>query len=174
MSAQRPPRKDGYFCVAVVLGAHGIRGGVRLKAFTADPADVAAYGAPVDTRGKAFSLSRIKVTPKGVLAHIDGLNDRDAAEALKGTYLYAPLSALPDDGGVYYGELEAMMVVRENAEPVGTIDYVFDAGANPVLSVRLTNGGDVMIPFIDDVVVRVDKAAAQVIVSDAVDMFLGL
>jgi 16S rRNA processing protein RimM len=174
MSAPRPPRKDGYFCVGVVLGAHGVKGGIRLKSFTADPADIAAYGVPVDLRGKSYPLVKIKLTPKAVLAHITGLTDRDAAEALKGTYLYAPLSALPNDGGIYYGELEEMTVLREDGTALGVVDYVFDAGANPVLAVRLPDGGEVMLPYVDAVVVRVDKATKQVIVSPDVDLFLGL
>jgi len=175
MSAQNLPRKENYFCVGVVLGAHGIRGGVRLKALTYDPMDMTAYGVPVDLHGTPVPLTKLKLTPKGVLAHIDGVTDRNAAEALKGTYLYAPIAALPDDGGVYYGELEGMDVVREGEDkPLGVVDYVFDAGANPVLALRLADGAEVMIPFIDDVVIRVDKQAKQVIVSESVDMFIGL
>ena len=91
MSAQ-----DKRVCVGVVTGAHGVRGAVRLKSFTAEPEDVAGYGPLEDERGERRFALRLIGHAKGVLiAAISGIEDRDRAEALRGSRLYLPRSALP-------------------------------------------------------------------------------
>src|SRR5438309_554969 len=64
-----------------INGAHGIRGEVVVHAFTADPGDIAVYGALSDADGKrSFALKVVRVTDKGVIARIVGVADRNAAE----------------------------------------------------------------------------------------------
>ena len=94
MSAQ-----DRRVCVGVVTGAHGVRGAVRIKSFTAEPEDVASYGPLEDESGERRFTLRIVGSAKGVLiAAISGIDDRDRAEALRGLRLYLPRSALPPTG----------------------------------------------------------------------------
>ena len=83
-------------CVGVITGAHGVRGAVRVKSFTADPEDVARYGPLEDESGERRLSLRVIGTAKGVLlaAH-RGVADRDRAERLRGLRLYLPRAALP-------------------------------------------------------------------------------
>src|SRR4030081_1289386 len=88
--------RDQLLCVGVITGPQGVRGAVRVKSFTAEPADVAAYGTVEDEAGQRRFELRIVGSAKGVvIAKIAGLDDRDAAERLKGTRLYVQRSALP-------------------------------------------------------------------------------
>src|SRR3954470_12673451 len=93
--------QDKRVCVGVVTGAHGVRGAVRLKSFTAEPEDIAAYGPLEDERGQRRFALRLVNNAKGgsakgvLIGAISGIDDRDRAEALRGLRLYLPRSALP-------------------------------------------------------------------------------
>src|SRR5579864_7300617 len=86
-------------CIGVVAGAQGVRGAVRIKSFTADPADIAHYGPLVDEAGERQFRLRVVGSAKGVLiAQIAGITDRDRAGELRGLRLYLPRDALPPAG----------------------------------------------------------------------------
>jgi len=77
---------------------------VRIKSFTEEPANVTAYGKVSDEAGaRSFVLEPIGASGGAILARIDGIGDREAAEGLAGTRLYVPRSALPaPDDEEYY------------------------------------------------------------------------
>src|SRR5207302_9079931 len=86
-------------CVGVITGAHGVRGAVRVKSFTAEPADVARYGPLEDESGGRHFTPRLTGSAKGVvIGALAGIDDRDQAEALRGSRLYLPREALPPPG----------------------------------------------------------------------------
>jgi len=99
---------DKRVCVGIVAGAHGVRGAVRIKSFTAEPKDVARYGPLEDeSGGHRFSL-RLVGAAKGVLiGWLSGVADRDRAEALRGLRLYLPRAALPptEEEEFYHADL---------------------------------------------------------------------
>ncbi|MBF0334020.1 MAG: 16S rRNA processing protein RimM [Alphaproteobacteria bacterium] len=139
-------------CVGVVVGAHGLRGELRVKSFTGRPIAVAAYG-PVEDEGGALRF-RLKVVgeAKGgvVLARAEGVADRDAAEALTGTRLWVPRAALPaggDDDDFYVEDLIGLAVEDEAGEGIGTIASIGDFGAGDVVEVRMVAGGSALYAF---------------------------
>src|SRR6266851_3202456 len=91
--------QDKRVCLGVITGAHGVRGAVRVKSFTAEPADVARYGPLEDESGeRQFKLS-VTGSAKGVLiARLPGVDDRDRAATLRGLRLYLPRNTLPPPG----------------------------------------------------------------------------
>ena len=95
-------------CLGAIIGAHGVNGTVRIKSFTEDPADVAAYGPVSDEAGaRRFTIRPIGAARGAILARFEGVDDRAAAQALAGTRLYVPRSALPapDDEEFYHADL---------------------------------------------------------------------
>ena len=89
MSARSAIMMDSRICVGVIVGAHGVRGLVRVKSFTEKPADIAAYGPLGDADGACQYVLDVTGSAKGVLlARIDGIADRNAAEAMKGRELF--------------------------------------------------------------------------------------
>lgn len=153
--------------VGIVLGAQGVRGRVRVKTFTEQPQAIAAYGALSDETGaRRFVLRHIGDSRGAALAEIDGVADRDAAEALKGLRLYADRSALPppEPGEFYHADLIGLRVVEEGGAVLGTVKVVFDFGAGPLLEVALAGRrGTAMLPFTDAVVPKVDLAAGELL-----------
>jgi 16S rRNA processing protein RimM len=160
-------------CVGAVTGVRGLKGEVRIKSFTADPDDIAAYG-PVSTEDASRSF-RVKVTAhaKGLLiARLDGVNDRTVAEGLKGTRLYVPRSALPKpgDGDFYHADLVGLAAETETGERLGTVKAVHNFGAGDILEIAAPEDGpeegkeDLMVPFTLDTVPEVDLPGRRVVV----------
>ena len=88
---------EEFICVGAIIGARGLKGEVRIKSFTAEPTDICSYGDLFEKNGRTRFQVRITGQAKGqLLAHLNGVEDRDAAESLKGTRLYIPKSALPE------------------------------------------------------------------------------
>lgn len=170
MAARRRERAADLVCLGVVTGPRGLQGEVRIRSFTADPADLARYGTLYDeTGGRSF---RVRVTggAKGQLvARIEGVEDRDAAEALKGVRLHVPRAALPEPGvGEYYHAdligLRAELAAGAAGEALGTVRAVYDFGAGPVLEIAGDRCGVVMVPFTRAVVPEVDVAGGRLVI----------
>jgi 16S rRNA processing protein RimM len=150
-----------------IAAAHGVRGDVLIKTFTERPQDIAAYGPLDDGAGRTFKLKVIRVTPKGVIARIEGLGDRNAAEALKGAALFVDRSRLPppDDGQFYHADLIGLAAVDPEGQPVGEVVAVYNHGAGDLLEVRLADTGKTeLVAFTDAFVPEVDLRARRVVV----------
>jgi 16S rRNA processing protein RimM len=150
-----------------IAAAHGIRGEVLIKTFTERPEDIAAYGPLDDGRGGALTVKVIRVTPKGVIARITGVADRNGAEALKGVGLHVDRARLPspDDGTYYHADLIGLAAVDPEGRPVGEVVGVHNHGAGDLLEVRLAETGKTeLVAFTDAFVPEVDVAARRVVV----------
>lgn len=158
-------------CIGALAGARGVRGEVRIKSFAAKPADIASYGPVSDQSGdRVFG---VRVTGQGtgkahgmVFARLSGIDDRDAAEALKGTRLYVPRSMLPEplEDEFYHADLVGLRADLVAGGTLGTIRAVHDFGAGPVLEIAAGEADAVMTPFSRAVVPVVDLAAGRVLV----------
>ena len=100
---------------------HGVRGLVRLRAFTEDPAAIAAYGA-ADRRGRREAL-RHHAARAATSAAIEGVADRDAAQRLTGTKLYVERDRLPppEEEEFYLADLIGLAAVTEAGEALGRV-----------------------------------------------------
>lgn len=166
------PEPKSLILLGRIVGAHGIRGDVAIHSFAAVPEDIGAYGSLFDKAGtRAFKLSAVRSTSKGVVAHIAGVADRNAAEALKGTELYVPRERLPeaDDGEFYVNDLIGMTVVDGEGQEIGIVIDAPNYGAGDLLEIRKKGGGPTeLIPFNDSFVPDVDLAARRVTVNPVV------
>ncbi|MGE0847166.1 MAG: hypothetical protein AB7L41_12930, partial [Flavobacteriaceae bacterium] len=90
--------RQGLLHVATIGKPNGVRGAVSLRVFLEDPADIGRYGPLATKGGRAVSLRVLRVSEAQAIAAIDGVADRDAAEALKGTELYLERGLLPEAG----------------------------------------------------------------------------
>lgn len=150
-----------------IAAAHGIRGEVLIKTFTERPEDIAAYGPLDDGGGRTLKIEALRVTPKGVVARIAGIGDRNAAEALKGAALYVDRARLPapDEGEFYHADLIGLAAVDPEGRPVGEIVGVHNHGAGDLLELRLAQSGETqLVAFTDALVPEVDLAGGRVVV----------
>jgi len=158
---------DGLVCLGVITGVRGLRGEVRIKSFTADPADVAGYGPLRDADGARSFKLKVVGEAKGVLvARIKGIGDRDAAEALKGTRFYLERRALPaaEEDEFYYVDLIDLRADLLDGTALGTVRGVDDYGAGVVLEVAGGGKGTVMVPFTRAAVPEVDIEGGRLVI----------
>ncbi|MEL6125888.1 MAG: ribosome maturation factor RimM [Pseudomonadota bacterium] len=153
-------------CVGAIAGAFGVRGEVRLKSFTADPEAIEEY-APLTTEDGAQSFE-VKITRpinSGYAARLSGVPTKEAADALKGTRLYAPrdrLPALPDDE-FYHADLIGLEVYDTGGVRFGRVKAVHDHGAGDLLEIVTVGFGEIFLPFTREAVPTVDLTAHRLI-----------
>lgn len=159
-------------CVGAIAGAHGIKGEVKIKSFTAEPLSVGAYGPLWDETGaRRFTLSGLRRAGSTageamVIARLEGVTDRTAAEALRGLRLYAPRAALPatEPDEYYHHDLVGLVAVLPSGERLGKVAAVHNFGAGDLLEIARAKGAAVVVPFTNAAVPRVDLAAGKVVV----------
>jgi 16S rRNA processing protein RimM len=166
MSAPASPA-TARVCVGQFAGAHGVRGCVRLKPFTAVPEDAIRYGTVATEDGaRSFALELVGQAKGVLIVRIAGVADRDAAQALSGTRLYVDRARLPEPAAeeFYHADLIGMAVETPDGAPLGTIRAVDDYGAGDLLDLQLRDGRSVMVPFTQAVVPTLDVAARRCVV----------
>lgn len=133
-------------------GAFGVRGEVKLESFTGPEKTIARYQPWTlrDARGNTRLVEGVKVRAgaKGLIATLPEVNDRDAADALRGVEIQVPRSALPPPapGEYYWVDLEGLRVVNTEGADFGRVAYLFNNGANDVLVAQ--GERERMIPFV--------------------------
>ncbi|HET7714279.1 MAG TPA: ribosome maturation factor RimM [Bauldia sp.] len=156
--------------IARVGAAHGIKGEVRVKAYTADPKDIAAYGPLEAPDGRRFEVASLRPAagPAGdmLVVKFKGIADRNAAEALNGLELSVPRDRLPPAGEdeYYHADLIGLDAVTRDGTPLGTVIAVQNYGAGDLLEIAPKRGETVLVPFTRAVVPDVDLAAGRVII----------
>ena len=156
-----------------ITAAHGIKGEVVIASRTALPEDVAAYGPVSDAEGKReLKIASARIASKGVIARIDGVADRNAAEALKGTDLYVPRDRLPPpaEGEHYAGDLIGLEAVSPDGRRLGRIVDVPNFGASDLLEIEPDDGGASFLVAVTEETVRdVDIAGRRITVAVPLD-----
>jgi len=153
--------------LGVVVAAHGIRGEVRIKSFAGDAMDIGAYGPLSDEQGSRHW----KIEPRGeakgaVIARIEGIADRNAAEALKGLRLFVDREALPvtSEREWYQADLIGLAVVGKDGKDWGKVLGFHDYGAGSSMEVSGSNGKPVVVPFTRTTVSEVDLGAGRIVI----------
>ena len=164
-----PDSRQRMITVGRLHGAFGVRGEVKLESFTDPLRSIARYQPWIlrDARGieRACEGVRVREGGKGLIATMPGIEDKDAADALRGTEVLVPRSALPPpaEGEFYWVDLEGLRVVNVEGTDFGIVSHLFSTGANDVLVAQ--GERERMIPFLQpDVIRSVDFEAGLVTV----------
>lgn len=152
-----------------IHGAFGVRGELKLESFSDPPEAIFRYR-PWTLRTaqgveRELDDAHGRSTAKGIVMRLPGVDDRDAAEALRGGEVYVPRAALPPPkpGEYYWVDLEGLRVVNTGGADFGTVSHLFSTGANDVLVAQ--GERERMIPFLEpDYIVSVDFDAGCVTV----------
>jgi 16S rRNA processing protein RimM len=158
--------------LGVVAAPHGVRGLVRIKSFTDDPMKVAAYGPLSDEAGKkVYRVEALSAARGAVLARIEGVADRTAAEAIRGLRLYVERKQLPDAGERewYEADLVGLAAVGRDGRDWGKVVAFHDFGAGSVMEVS----GGAMLPFTDEAVPEIDVEGGKVVIDPPAGLLAG-
>ncbi len=146
--------------LAVITGPHGIRGQVKAKPFTAFPDDILAYGPLSSKDGSRQFECTITGDAKGqLILSIKGSDSRNDADALKGTELCVPRSALPEaeDDEFYINDLVGLTVQLSDGTAHGTIKAMHNFGAGDIVEItRASDGKSEMQPFLNSAFPEID------------------
>jgi 16S rRNA processing protein RimM len=155
-------------CVAQIGGAHGLRGEVRLKSFTADPMAVRDYGPLTTEDGSAtFELEAVRPAKGHLIARFRGVGDRSTAERLVNVRLFVPRERLPVPAPdeFYHADLIGLCAVTADGTDIGIVVAIHDFGAGDILELQPRSGGTtIMVPFTAEFVPSVEIASGRIVV----------
>jgi 16S rRNA processing protein RimM len=140
-------RGERRIALAAVAGAHGIKGEVRLKLFSDSVESLSRYK-KLYVGGAELRLLAVR-DGKTAVARFDGVSDRGAAEALRGSLVEVDRAAMPplEDGEYYYVDLIGLPAVDRDGKDVGAVVAVEDFGAGDLLEIETGDGKRSLIPF---------------------------
>jgi 16S rRNA processing protein RimM len=163
--------QDKRVCLGVITGATGVKGEVKIKPYTQVPQDVGAYG-PVVLVSEAgeeksgVEVEVVRAAKEVVVARLSGVEDRDAAEALRGFEMYVSRDLLPgeEEDEYYHADLIGLAAQDLGGATLGTVIAVHDFGAGEMLEVELVPKGVAMIPFTKAAVPQVLIGEGRIVV----------
>ena len=143
---------DDRVVLGVIGSPHGLKGEVKLKSFTTAPEAIALYG-PLEAgvSGRQLRITRLKPMGSGFIAQIEGIEDRTAAEQLKGLKLHIRRNQLPEpEPGMYYHtDLVGMEVRTVEGQVLGRVVSVENYGAGDLLQVKRNESSEtVLVPVL--------------------------
>ena len=155
-----------------VSAPHGIKGWVKVQPFTEEMNGLLGYPEwwlARDGEWRQHRIAESAVHGTLVLARVEGCTDREAAAALKGAEVGIPRRLLPAnrEGEYYWTDLLGMEVLNRRGERLGRVAKVLETGANDVLV--LEGEKELLIPFVDSVILKVDVARGRLSVDWELD-----
>ncbi len=158
--------------VGRIVKPHGVRGELVIELHTDSPEIRFAIGSVLSANLRDGSIRELTIAAARphagrLLVVLDGVADRADAENLRGTLLLAPEGDLPpieDPDEFYDHELEGLSVFTTDGTKVGVLAEVLHGSGNELLLVHREGGGEVMVPFVSQLVPEVDVRAGRVVI----------
>ncbi|MCP3868309.1 MAG: ribosome maturation factor RimM [Gammaproteobacteria bacterium] len=150
-----------------ISGVYGVRGWLKVRSDTSPANNILNYECwSLLSKGQwaEYRLEQGRVHGKGLVAKLEGCDDRDVAATLIGSEIAVPRSALPvsRNDEYYWTDLEGLKVVTRDGKALGIVERLFETGANDVMSV--TGDRSRLIPFTADAVDSVDLEEGVIVV----------
>jgi len=166
-----------YVELGKIVGVWGVKGWIKLHSYTRNRADIAQYktwyisrhknGPDNDSEPQAIIVLQCREQAKGIVAQLEGVDDRDQAAAMSGLGIWVRQSDLPElpEGEFYWQQLIGL-TVSNNEKVIGSVQSILETGANDVLVCKAVEKGlpDVLIPYTDEVVLEIDVHAGTMTV----------
>ncbi len=161
--------------VGAITGSYGLHGEVRLKSFCAEPEAIGDYHPLTSADGTGvYAIELTGIIKGGFTARVNGIQNKEKADALKGVKLFArrdQLPALPDDE-FYHADLIGLTVLDTGGATLGRVHAVENHGAGDILEVTAAGlSTTVLLPFTRDAVPTVDLAAGRIIADPPAGLF---
>jgi 16S rRNA processing protein RimM len=168
-AAQEPAKPEDAVEVGRILGAWGVKGGIKVKPFSADPQALFSskrwFVEPSEAKPGHVVPPLLRVVEAreqndAVVATVQEVGDRDTAQALAGARIFVARSSFPtpDNDEFYWVDLIGLSVATRDGASLGTVIGLIETGPHCVLRVKpaAVDADEVLIPFVDAYVDRVD------------------
>ena len=143
-------------CVGKISGAHGVKGLVKILPLCED------HSLLEQTLEHTIKIK--SSAGKHLLAEIEGVASREAADALRHTELHITRDQLPeieDENSFYYEDLVGLACVDENGTDIGKVIAVQNFGAGDLLEIQPQSGQSILVPFTDETIIEVNESGIQ-------------
>lgn len=156
-----------------VAGAFGVQGWVKIRANTEYPDSLFEYSQWWLKKGdvwRSYDVVEGALHSKAIVAKLDGIDDRDSAELLRGSEIAVPRALMPEpeEDSYYWTDLIGLTVVDKAQNSLGKVDRLLETGAHDVLVVK-DGKAEYLIPFVRAIVHTVDLKAGLIEVEWNVD-----
>jgi 16S rRNA processing protein RimM len=141
---------------------YGVRGWLHIQSFTADPSNILNYRQwiLITSQGKQKPVSLEDLRPHGnhFVAKIKGFDSPEAAKTICLFQIAMAKDDLPtlQEGQYYWEELTGLQALLPNGKALGVVDSLFETGANDVIAVTTPKGKELLVPYIDSVVLDIN------------------
>ncbi len=138
-------KTDSSVALAVIIGAQGVAGEVRLKLFTDSISNLKNYES---FNAGQLTLKNIREHKTGAVARFGEITDRNAAESARGTEISILRSEMPElaEDEYYYTDLIGLPCRSSEGENLGKIITIYDYGAGDVFEIERPDGKKFMVP----------------------------
>lgn len=154
--------------MATIGAAQGLRGEVRAKTYTTEPTALGDYGNLHAADGRVFEILDIREMKDMAVVRFKGVNDRNAAEALRGLDLFIERDNLPsellEDDEFFYADLEGLEAFDATGKSYGVVTGIFDFGAGDLLELKAPAKRPLLIPFSEAAVLEIDLEEGRILV----------
>jgi 16S rRNA processing protein RimM len=163
-SSWRSSPTSDRLAAARILGAKGLAGAMRLEVLT-DRADRLSVGSLLYTEGEAAPrrITEMESGGRVPIIRLEGIDDRQKAEAMIGRYLEVDAEPLPE-GSYYWHQIVGLRVADEDGRPLGSVVEVFRAGENEVYRVESEGQPDLLLPALREVIRDIDLEGGRMVV----------
>lgn len=148
-----------------IAAPFGIKGWVKVQPYSEDPGALMAFGSWRVGRGERqahYTVEEVQDHSNTVVAKLAGIDDRDAAYALRGQEITVARSELPppEENEYYWSDLIGLTAVNREGIELGKVDSLMETGAHDVLVIK--GKREHLIPFVAQFVGKVDLAGGQI------------
>lgn len=155
--------------LAAVIGAQGLKGAVKAKIFTAEPDALPRYGSLHTRGGRSLTITAFRPSRPGeAVISFAGIDDRDAAEALKGEDLFVARDALPatEADEFYHADLIGLEARDSEGRVLGKVSGLHNFGASDVIEIARPDGDHLLMAFTRETVPEIGEGYIVVAVPE--------
>ena len=166
--AGNPPMVDpAFLLVGILRRPHGIRGEVLMAVMTDFPERLKpGTTLYMGSEHKPVTIASVRQHTKGLIVTFEEFSSRDDLDHLRNQDLFVRADdrpALPE-GEYYLHQLIGLQAVSEEGDQLGVVSEWIETGANGVFVIKPADGGEILIPDIEDVIVGIDLESKQITV----------
>ena len=146
-----------------ITSVYGVKGWVKILSYTRPKENICKYNAWTIQKGKTVKSVKVlncKPHGNGIVAQLEGINDRELAKTLADYLVSVPTIELPElsDGDYYWHQLEGLLVRTVDGALLGKVSHLIETGSNDVFVVKPCDGSidgkERLIPYLLDQVVK--------------------
>jgi 16S rRNA processing protein RimM len=154
--------------LAAIMGAQGLKGAVKVKLFTEAPQAIPSYGPLRDAQGRKYEITAFRAAKPGeAVISFAGIDNRTAAEALKGVELFVEREALPAtaEEEFYHADLIGLEAQDSEGRVLGKVVAIHNYGAGDVVEIIRPDSDSVLLAFTRETVPTIDIAGGRIVVA---------